>query len=121
VGRLSTDVKTWRGIFNRFISPFESSVHTQVADGGGQFERHLDAQQCGSNPEGSQCQIYNVKMVLSWIKNSTGADAMLTAQNIAVDFVKERAVELGRQEWLYDPWGLSQPETRARRVCDSRR
>ena len=87
-----------------------------------QFERHLDTQQCGSKPEGFQCQIYNPKVLSSPIKDPTGAGAaLLAAQRIAVDWVKERAMELGRQEWLEDPWGHSQSETRARRVCDSRR
>jgi len=78
------------------------------------FDKHLDAQNCGPKPEGSQCQIYNMKMVLNWIKNSERGDIVSTAQNLAVDLVKERALELARQEWLGDPWGLSE-ETQARR------
>lgn len=81
-----------------------------------EFERHLDTQQCGSKPkEEQQYQIYNAKMVISWIKNSQGGDVVTTVQNLAVDLVKERAIVLGRQEWLNDPWGISQ-ETLARRL-----
>jgi hypothetical protein len=46
-------------------------------------------------------------MVMNWIKNSPGVDFIPTAQNFAVDLVKERALELGKQEWLNDPWGRS--------------
>jgi hypothetical protein len=46
-------------------------------------------------------------MVMNWIKNSPGGDFILTAQKFAVDLVKERALELGKQEWLNDPWGRS--------------
>jgi hypothetical protein len=45
-------------------------------------------------------------MVMNWIKNSPG-NFISTAQNFAVDLVKERALELGKQEWLADPWGRS--------------
>ena len=76
------------------------------------LERHWEKQKCGSKSEGSQCRIYNTKLALSWSEDLTSADAVSTAQNIAVDLVKERALELGRQEWLKDPWGFSPPETR---------
>jgi len=85
------------------------------------FDKHLHTQKCGPKPEGSQCQIYNTKMVLSWIKDQEGGDIVSTAQKLAVDLVKERALELARQEWLGDPWGLS-AETQARRQrAESRR
>jgi hypothetical protein len=80
-----------------------------------EFERHLDTQQCGPKPKEHQYQIYNAKMVTSWIKNSQGGDVVTNAQSLAVDLVKERAIVLGRQEWLDDPWGISQ-ETIARRL-----
>jgi len=51
-------------------------------------------------------------MILSWIKDSPGMDIISTAQNFAVDLVKERALELGKQEWLDDPWGRSERQTR---------
>jgi hypothetical protein len=80
------------------------------------FYNHLDTQNCGPKPEGHQCQIYNVKMVLNWMKdlNPEGGDIVSAAQSLAVDMVKERAMELVRQAWLEEPWGFS-PETLARR------
>lgn len=41
---------------------------------------------------------------------------MSTAQSFAVDLVKERALELGKHEWIEDPWGRSDSETQARRA-----
>jgi hypothetical protein len=73
-----------------------------------EFQRHLTTQKCGPRPaQEQQYQIYNVKMVTNWIKNHPGVDFVSTAQNFAVDLVKERALELGKQEWLNDPWGRS--------------
>ena len=73
-----------------------------------EFQRHLTTQKCGPRPtQEEQYQIYNVKMVMNWIKNSQGNGIVLTAQNFAVDLVKERALELRKQEWLVDPWGRS--------------
>jgi len=46
-------------------------------------------------------------MILSFIRDSAGSDAIATAQGFAVDLVKERALEIGKQEWLEDPWGRS--------------
>jgi hypothetical protein len=79
-----------------------------------EFERHLDTQNCGPKPDERQYQIYDVKLVLSWVKDLQSQDEISNAQSVAVDMVKERASELGRQEWIDDPWGLS-PETQARR------
>jgi len=71
-----------------------------------EFRRHLGQQKCGEQPAQEQeYQIYNVKMVLSWIKSSQDNDILSTAQNFAVDLIIERALELGKQEWLKDPWG----------------
>jgi hypothetical protein len=70
-----------------------------------EFQRHLTTRKCGPRPaQEQQFQIYNVKMVMNWIKNSQGAFSS-TARDFAIDLVKERALELGRQEWLDDPWG----------------
>jgi len=79
------------------------------------FERHLDTQQCGPKPKEQQCQIYNAKMVASWVKDPQGGDVVSRVQNIAVGLVKEMALRLERQEWLDDPWGIPQ-ETQARRL-----
>ena len=73
-----------------------------------EFQRHLTTQNCGPRPtQEQQYQIYNVKMVMNWIKNSQDVNFLSTAQDFAVDLVKERALELGKQEWLGDPWGRS--------------
>jgi len=75
------------------------------------FKKHLHTQRCGQKPADDQeYQIYNVKMVLNWIKNSQGNEFLSTAQAFAVDLVKERALELGKQEWLQDPWGRSEKQ-----------
>ena len=74
------------------------------------FKKHLETQKCGSKPERLQCQIYDVKMITGLMKNQVCAGV---AQEIAVGLVKERALELGREEWLMDPWG-NPPETQAR-------
>ena len=72
------------------------------------FQRHMTTQKCGPRlAQEQQYQIYNVKMVMNWIKHSPGVYFIPTAQNIAVDLVRERALELGKQEWLNDPWGRS--------------
>ena len=77
------------------------------------FQMHLSTQRCGQQPaDEQQYQIYNVKMVLNWIKSSPGNDFLSTAQNFAVDLVKERALELGKQEWLHDPWGREEKQAR---------
>jgi hypothetical protein len=82
------------------------------------FQTHQNDQK-PSLPSKEQCQIYNVKMVLGWIKDSQGSDFLPTIQNLALDVVKERALELGRPEWLEDPWGLS-AEKQARRAASRR-
>jgi hypothetical protein len=74
-----------------------------------EFNKHWDTHQYDQKPASEQYQIYNVKMVLDWIKDSQGDDFISIAQNFAVDLVKERALELGRQEWLEDPWGRAEP------------
>jgi hypothetical protein len=84
------------------------------------FDKHLATQKCGPKPEEPQYQIYNVKMVLSWIKSREGGDVILTAKNFAVELVKERALELGNQEWLKDPWGRAEKQARRERA-ESRR
>ena len=72
------------------------------------LQRHKNTHNGQPTPvEEQECQIYNVKMILSFIRDSAGSDIVTTAQRIAVDLVKERALEIGKQEWLEDPWGRS--------------
>ena len=71
-----------------------------------EYQRHKTTHSAPNFPaEEQECQIYNVKMTLGLIRDSAGSDAITTAQRFAVDLVKERALELGKQEWLDDPWG----------------
>ena len=65
--------------------------------------------------------ISDVKSVQSWIKNSEGGDIISTDQNLAVDLVKERALELTRQEWSGDRWGYSAVTQARRQSAESRR
>jgi len=86
-----------------------------------EFQRHLNTQRCGPRLEEQQYQIYNVKMVLSWIKDSQDGSIVSTAQSFAVDLVKERALELGKHEWLEDPWGRSETQARRAETAELRR
>lgn len=71
-----------------------------------EYQRHKDTHNAQHFLAGEQdCHIYDVKMILGLIKDSAGTDVITTAQRYAVDLVKERALELGKQEWLEDPWG----------------
>ena len=71
-----------------------------------EYRRHKNTHSAPNIPVEEQGRrIYNVKMILGLIKDSAGSDAITTAQRFAVDLVKERAMELGKQEWLEDPWG----------------
>lgn len=79
------------------------------------FERHLETQKCGPKPEVQQCQIYNARMVAREIQNTQGGNVVSNAQDLAVDLVKEMAIQSGRQEWFEDPWGLSE-EIQTRRL-----
>ena len=83
------------------------------------FDRHFNIHQPKhdqkpSLPSEEQYTIYNVKVVLDWIKDWQGNDFLRAVQEWALDAVKARAFELGRQEWLENPWGRS-AETQARR------
>jgi hypothetical protein len=82
-----------------------------------EFKEHFQTHQIDQKPplpSEEQCQIYNVKLLLGWIKEWQGNDFLPVIQKWALDAVKERGLELGRLEWLEDPWGLT-AEKRARR------
>jgi len=73
-----------------------------------EFQSHLNKQKRSKNPTQEQeYQIYNVNMVLDWITNSRGNDMHLISQNFAIDLVNERALQLGKQEWLVELWDCS--------------
>ena len=68
-----------------------------------QFQGHkIKYHQSGELPA---YQVYNVRMVLDWIKTAESIDFITVAQAWAIGLVQERANELGRDQWLDDPWG----------------
>jgi hypothetical protein len=50
----------------------------------------LATSRCGAKPEKQQYQTYDVKMVLDMMQGPQGGNFVSTAQNFAVDIVKER-------------------------------
>ena len=49
--------------------------------------------------------IYNVDVILDMIRRVESNDSIQNARNWAVRYVQERAVQLGKNAWLEDPWG----------------
>ncbi len=59
--------------------------------------------------------MYDVENILKMISEAKTNDDLRNAEDWAVRFVREKAEELGKNEWLVDPWGcLEQRERRAR-------
>ncbi|KAI0264328.1 hypothetical protein BGY98DRAFT_939924 [Russula aff. rugulosa BPL654] len=56
-------------------------------------------------------------MILDIIRGAESNDSIRNAQDWAVDFVRERAIQLGKNGWLEDPWGCS--EQRERHLMDA--
>jgi len=82
-----------------------------------ELQKHLDHQRCNQNSTEREYQIYDVKTILDMIRDAESNDSIRIAQDWAVDFVRERARELGKQGWFMDPWGcLEQRERRERRA-----
>jgi hypothetical protein len=81
-----------------------------------EFDKHLNVHNATQRPAEQDYLIYDGKLIVDWIKNSPSNNFLQTAQNYAIDLVKERALGLGRQEWLEDPWGHSE-----RQACHDRR
>src|SRR5229473_5869126 len=69
-----------------------------------QFKRH-QGKYHQPGEELSAYQIYNVKKVLDWIKTAESVDFITVAQAWATGLVQKRAKELGRDQWLDEPWG----------------
>jgi hypothetical protein len=70
------------------------------------FDKHLITHHHAKRPaEEQKYQIYDVTMIVSGFKDSQGGNVISNAQELAIGFVKERALELGKQGWLEDPWG----------------
>jgi len=58
-------------------------------------------------------------MVSDWIKNSGSIDMRRIAQDFAIDLVKERTFELGKQEWLVDPGAVRRSKPSASEAATS--
>ena len=56
----------------------------------------MDKGKCGPKPEPGQYQIYDTKLILGWILE--GDIPLKVAAGYALDFVGERAIELGKVE-----------------------
>ena len=54
-------------------------------------------------------RIYDVDAILDMIKR---AESIQNAQNCAVRHVQERAIQLGKNGWLEDPWGCLEQRQR---------
>jgi len=68
-----------------------------------EFERHLAKEKCGPKPSRDQYEIYDTNLVLDMILEAgTSVDI---ATSYALDFVAERALELGKEEEWKDRWG----------------
>jgi hypothetical protein len=78
------------------------------------FQRHLNNQQCGPEPEREWYEIYVTDLVLDWILEGVPVER---AANYALDFVAERALELGKVEEWRDLWGDRGKVSRRRRAC----
>jgi len=61
--------------------------------------------------------IYDVDAILDMIRRAESNNSIKNAQNWAVRYVQERAIQLGKNGWLEDPWGcLEQRQRRDRRM-----
>jgi hypothetical protein len=60
------------------------------------LKRHMEKEKCGPKPEPEQYQIYDTKLILGWILE--GDIPLKVAAGYALDFVRERAIELGKVE-----------------------
>ena len=82
-----------------------------------ELQKHLDQQGCNQNSPVQEYRIYEVKTILKMIRSAESNDAIRNAQDWAVDFVRERAIQLGKDEWIVDPWGcLERRERREDRM-----
>jgi hypothetical protein len=86
-----------------------------------EFQKHLDRQECNQNSAVQEYRIYEVKTILDMIKRAESNDAIRNAQDWAVDFVRERAIQLGKDGWIADPWGCSEQRERREHRMSSRR
>ena len=67
------------------------------------LNEHIEQGNCGARPKwGEQRMIYDVDLVLGWIRD--GTISVDVAEMFAIDFVQERARELGKVDLWRDPW-----------------
>ena len=70
-----------------------------------EFQTHLDQRQCNRNSPALKYQIYDVRWILDMIRDAESIGSIRIAQNWALRFVHERAIELGKDWWVMDLWG----------------
>jgi len=80
-----------------------------------ELQKHLDQQKCHQNSAEQEYRVYDVKTILDIIRDAESDDSIRKARDLAVDFVRERATELGKPGWLADPWGCSEQRKRRER------
>ena len=85
-----------------------------------EFQKHLDQQRCNQNSMEKEYRIYDVKAILDMIRCAESNDSIQNAQNWAVRYVQERAIQLGKNGWLEDPWGRSEQRQRRDRRMSRR-
>jgi hypothetical protein len=85
-----------------------------------ELQTHLDQLKCDRNSTERECRIYEVGTILDMIRDPENNDSIKNAQNWAVDFVRERARELGKNGWVVDPWGCSEQRERRERRASRR-
>ena len=82
-----------------------------------ELQKHLDQKQCNRNSADREYRIYDVQRILEMIRVAENNDSIKIAQDWALHYVQERAIQLGRNGWIVDPWGCSeQRERRDRRM-----
>lgn len=68
-----------------------------------ELKKHLIKDKCGPRPVREQYQIYNTNLILGWILEDD--TPVQVAASYALDFVRERARELGKVESWSNLWG----------------
>ena len=79
-----------------------------------EFQTHLNQRRCDQNSPALEYRIYDVRWILDMIRRAESDDSIRNAQNCALRFVHERAIELGKDRWIMDLWG--ERERRERRM-----
>jgi len=80
------------------------------------FKTHL-REHPGSDPNVGPCLVYEIDLVLDWIKEGTPVE---TAATYALDFVSERALVLGFVEEWKNLWGGRRKKAQHRRGRSAR-